>query len=92
MCILVKDTRWIYSVSITDVVMNVVTRCDNGIETLIVFIYPGRSFEKVWVYIIPVKAEESSVLTLKVILKLLCRALGDWTKLRVVLVRAYVMI
>ena len=48
--------------------------------------------EKVWVFIIPVNAEESFFLSLTDIFKLIFGALCDWTELVVVLVRAHVMI
>ena len=71
--------------------MNVVTGSEDRLETCEVFIL-DRSLEEVWVYVIPVKAEEISFLTLTDGLKLFFWALSDWTELRVVLVRAYVMI
>ena len=58
----VVDAGWIYGVPIfLDVVMNVVARCDDGIETRIVFVL-ARSSQKVRVDVIPVKAEESPFL------------------------------
>ena len=58
----VVDAGWIYSVPIfLDVVMNVVARCDDSIETRIVFVL-ARSSQKVRVDVIPVKAEESPFL------------------------------
>ena len=49
--------------------MNVVTGSEDRLETCEVFIL-DRSLEEVWVYIIPVKAEEISFLTLTDGLKL----------------------
>ena len=58
----VVDAGWIYSVPIfLDVVMNVVARCDDRLETRIVFVL-ARSSQKVRVDVIPVKAEESPFL------------------------------
>ena len=58
----VVDARRIYSVPIIlDIVMNVVARCDDRLETRIVFVL-ARSSQKVRVDVIPVKAEESPFL------------------------------